>query len=333
MAPRAGGLPRALRRAGPTGENGLRGPAPRSTEFENQDMATVVFADLVGSTGLFERLGDETASRFVMQLTATIGKTFEQHRGHVVKLLGDGLFVVFPAEADAIAACVAIQRRLREQPVHAGPGGAPVQMQIGIDSGDVVELGGDCYGDAVNSAARLADLAGGEQILATQRVHDALPAAARAHLRSLGPMYLRGKSEATEVFRVDWQEDADSDRTVLGTSMFSEAGARWLELSAPGQLLRLEPRGEKLTLGRSTTASLAIHDARVSRVHATVEWRGGQFVLSDTSSSGSWVYFGGQREPLVLRRTECYLVGHGEIALGCDRSPDGGPPVRFVVRG
>jgi len=295
-------------------------------------MATVVFADLVGSTGLFERLGDETAGRFVTQLTTTIGKTFEQHRGRVVKLLGDGLFVVFPAEVEAVAACVAIQRRLREQPVHAGTGGAPVQMQIGIDSGDVVEIGGDCYGDAVNSAARLADLAGGEQILATQRVRDALPAAARARLRSLGAMYLRGKSEATEVFRVDWQEDADTDRTLLGTSMFGESGARWLELSMPGQLLRLEARGEKLTLGRATTASLVINEARVSRVHATVEWRGGQFILSDTSSSGSWVYFGEQREPLVLRRTECYLVGHGEIALACERGAGSGPLLRFEVR-
>ena len=296
-------------------------------------MATVVFADLVGSTGLFERLGDQTAGRFVTQLIATLGKIFEQHRGRVVKLLGDGLLVVFPPDGDAIAACVAIQDHLRERPVHAGAGGAPIQMQIGIDAGELVEIGGDCYGDAVNSAARLADLAGGEEILATQRVHDALPAAQRARLRSLGPMYLRGKSEATEVFRVDWQADADSDRTVLGTSIHGESDTRWLELSAPGQFLRLRPRDDKLTLGRSATASLAINDARVSRVHATVEWRGGQFVLSDTSSSGSWVYFGEQPEPLVLRRAECYLVGQGQIALGCERGPGGGPLVQFAVKG
>lgn len=295
-------------------------------------MATVVFADLVGSTGLFERLGDETAGRFVTQLTGTIATTFEQHRGRVVKLLGDGLFALFPAEADAVAACVAIQSRLRERPVRAA-GGAPVQMQIGVDAGDVVEIGGDCYGDAVNSAARLADLAGGEQILASQRVHDALPPAQRARLRSLGPMYLRGKAEATEVFRIEWDGDADSDRTVLGPAIFSDARERWLELSAPGQSLRLDTRGEKLTLGRSSSASLVVNDARVSRVHASVEWRGGHFVLADASSSGSWVYFGEQPEPLVLRRTECFLVGQGEIALGCERGAGSGAPVRFAVRG
>jgi len=104
-------------------------------------------------------------------------------------------------------------------------------------------------------------------------------------------------------------------------------------LSAAGQSLRLEPRGEKLTLGRANAASLTINDARVSRVHATIEWRGGHFVLSDTSSFGTWVYFGEHGEPLVLRRAECYLVGQGQITLGCARGPDSAAPVNFAVKG
>ncbi len=297
-------------------------------------MATVVFADLVGSTGIFERLGDETAGRFVTQLTTALSKTFEQHNGRVVKLLGDGLFVVFPREGDAIEACLAIQMRLQERPVHPGGNLGPVQMQMGVETGEVVEIAGDCYGDAVNSAARLADLAGAAQILTTQRVADALSPTQRAQLRSLGPMYLRGKSDATAVYRVDWQVDRDNDATVMGTLMFKPAGkGGFLELAAPGQTVRLEPRGEKLTLGRAATASLSINDSRVSRLHATVEWRGSQFVLSDGSSFGTWVYMGNQTEPVVLRRTECYLVGHGQITLGCDRHADNAPLVLFSVSG
>ena len=137
-------------------------------------MATVVFADLVGSTGLFERLGDETAGRFVTQLTGALSKTFAQHSGRVVKLLGDGVFAVFPQEKDALAACIAVQKRLHDTPVYAGGVGDPVQMQMGIEAGEVVEIDGDCYGEAVNSAARLADLARAEQILTTRKVRDAL---------------------------------------------------------------------------------------------------------------------------------------------------------------
>jgi class 3 adenylate cyclase len=295
-------------------------------------VATVVFADLVGSTGIFERLGDETAGRFVTQLTSALSKTFEEHKGRVVKLLGDGLFVVFPAEADAVAACISIQSRLKEKPVYPGGSGNAVQMQMGIEAGEVVEIDGDCYGDAVNSAARLADLAGAEQILTSQRVRSALSPVQQAQMRSLGPMYLRGKNEVTEVFRVDWQTDHDTDATVMGVSMFKPGKDSALEVSALGRTLRLEPQGEKLTIGRATTASLSINDARVSRVHATVEWRGGHFILSDASSFGTWVYVGNQSAPVVLRRTDCILVGQGQITLGCERGAENAPVVTFSVQ-
>ena len=294
-------------------------------------MASVVFADLVGSTGIFERLGDETAGRFVTQLTTALAKIFEQHNGRVVKLLGDGLFVVFPEEAQALTACIAIQQRLHQKPVRPGGTGRPVQMQMGVESGEVVEIQGDCYGDAVNCAARLADLAGADQILTTQRVRDALPHAQRDMLRSLGPMYLRGKAEATEVYRVEWQPERDAEASVMGASMFGPSAEAHLEIAVAGQVCRLQPRGGSLTLGRSAGADLPMNDTRVSRVHATVEWRGGHYVLTDTSSFGTWVYFGSQPEPVVLRRTECYLVGQGQISLGCDRNAEAAPLATFLV--
>jgi adenylate cyclase len=294
-------------------------------------MASVVFADLVGSTGIFERLGDETAGRFVTQLTGALAKIFEQYNGRVVKMLGDGLFVVFPKESQALTACIAIQERLQQQPVRPGGVGRPVQMQMGIESGEVVEIQGDTYGDAVNSAARLADLAGADQIFTTQRVRDAIPSGQRDKLRGLGPMYLRGKAEATEVFRVEWQQGRDAEVTVMGASMFGQPSEARLEISIAGENRRMEPRGEPVTLGRSATADLLVNDSRVSRLHATIEWRGGHFVLSDASSFGTWVYFGDQSEPVVLRRTDCYLVGHGQIALGCDRNAAAAPVASFAV--
>jgi adenylate cyclase len=295
-------------------------------------VTTVVFADLVGSTGIFERLGDETASVFVTQITSALSKVFEQHNGRVVKLLGDGLFVVFPSDTDALSACVSIQVRLHENPVRPGGEGPAVQMQMGIESGEVVEIDGDCFGDAVNSAARLADLAGADQILTTQRVRDALIPMQQAQLRSLGPMHLRGKAEVTQVFRVEWQTGRDADATIMGTSMAAQLRDQHLQISGAGQTVALKPQGERLSLGRAVTASLSVNDSRVSRVHATIEWRGSHFVLSDASSFGTWVYVGGQTEPVVLRRTECYLVGRGEIVLGCERGAENAPVVQFSVQ-
>ena len=294
-------------------------------------MTTVVFADLVGSTSLFERLGDDAATAFVTQLTGIAGQVFAAHRGRVVKLLGDGLFVVFADEGDALAACVSIQKRLHGAPVLPAAGGVPAQMQIGIATGDVVEIDGDCFGDTVNSAARLADLAGAAQILTTDKVWSALLPAHRACLRSMGPMYLRGRSEASHVYRVEWQASQDADATMAGRSMFASGRPLFLELTLGSTSVRLAAKTGALSLGRAADASLSVHDPRVSRLHATLQWRSGQFVLTDASSFGTWVYMGDQSEALVLRRTECTLVGRGQICLGCERADEQAPVVTFSI--
>lgn len=293
-------------------------------------MTTVVFADIVGSTSMFERMGDQAASRFVTQLVGELSQVFEQHSGRVVKLLGDGLFVVFPHESDALAACVSIQKRLLEKPIRPGGSGAPAQLQMGIESGEVVEIDGDCFGDTVNSAARLADLAGAAQILTTQSVWSTLGPMQQSSLRSLGPMHLRGRAEASHVYRVEWQTGRDDEATRIGRSRVSDASQWVLALVAGEQTVQIHARSPKISIGRGAGVSLALNDPHVSRMHATLEWRGGQFVLSDASSYGTWVYFGNQDEAVVLRRTECYLVGSGQICPGCERK-EGSPLISFSI--
>lgn len=293
-------------------------------------MSSVVFADLVGSTGIFEKLGDQAASRFITQLTSNLGQVFERHHGRVVKVLGDGLFVVFASAQDALLACIAIQESFTNHPAPQSYGFA-VQWQMGIESGEVVQIEGDCFGDVVNSAARLADLAGAAQVLATQAVWDALPPIQRWMLRSLGPIHLRGKADATHVYRVQWQTEQESEATVLGVSIMAKPSLHSLTLSIDGRTLKMEPGGQKVTIGRSNEASLPVSNPQVSRVHATVDWVSGHFVLTDTSSYGTWVYLGNQSQAIVLRRTECQLVGSGAIVLGSDRDEANVPLVQFSM--
>lgn len=295
-------------------------------------MATVVFADLVGSTSLFERLGDEAASRFVTQLVSMLSEIFGQHQGRVVKVLGDGLFVLFQHEGAALAACIQVQNHLLEKQIRPGDSGAPVELQIGIDSGEVVEIEGDCFGDTVNSAARLADLAGASQILTTENVWNAIFPVQRAALRSMGPMYLRGKTESSHVYRVEWQAGRDGEATMIGRSTLPPRHEESLELSYADKRLQLKAKAERISLGRAADAALHVNDPRVSRLHATLEWRGGQFVLTDASSFGTWVYLGNQNEAVVLRRTECTLVGSGQVVLGCAREDEDAPVITFSVK-
>jgi adenylate cyclase len=312
-------------------------------------MPTAVFCDLVGSTGLFEKLGDTTASHLITQLNHALGRAIERHDGRVVKTLGDGIFAVFHKEEHAVNACCDIQHALMERPlmlfaneklaVSSGTfRSLALQLQIGLESGEVVEINGDCYGDAVNSAARLADLAGARQILTSQRVYDALPHHRHSELSSLGPMFLRGKEETTTVYRINWQKktEIDQDATMLGVSFKEALRTRELRLSFGEKTALLQQSGsaiKSVQMGRATSCELEVRDPRVSRSHASVQVRGNQFVITDASSYGTWVYAGSQSEPVVLRRTDCVLVGVGEISLGCERGAENAAIVRYSVQG
>jgi class 3 adenylate cyclase len=294
-------------------------------------MPTVVFADIVGSTSLFEKMGDTAASLLMNELTGVLGTVFEQHSGRVVKVLGDGVFAVFPKAGDAIAACVNLQSKFKAEPVIPAGAGRAIQMQIGVESGEVIEIESDCFGDAVNSAARLADLAGADQILTTQNVWNELLAAQRPSLRTLGPMQLRGKTQITHVYRVEWQTNRHMDTTAMGVSMYAPAKHQTLSLTLAGRTQVFDITAPGITMGRSTEATLPILDPRVSRVHATITNRAGKIVLTDASSFGTWVYFGTLVEAVALRRTECYLVGYGQLSLGCEIDADKAPLVSFEV--
>ena len=299
-------------------------PSPERT-------ATIVFADLAGSTALFERLGDQVASQWVTQLTAKLSGMFEKHCGRVVKLLGDGVFAVFAREDDAMTACMAIQRVLRDQPMLPDGMHQPLQMQIGVEAGEVVEIDGDCFGDAVNSAARLADLAGAGQIFTSERVRSALSHDSVATLKSLGPLYLRGKTHPMEVYAVLWAQQSDSDVTMVGRSIVPRVGQQSLALRHAHLHKTLHANAGKLSIGRAGNLDLLVDDSRVSRVHAMLQWRSGYFVLEDVSSYGTWVYMGQQNDAVVLRRTDCALVGSGTISLSCAREDANAPCIAFSV--
>ena len=159
----------------------------------------------------------------------------------------------------------------------------------------------------------------------------ALPPLERASLRGLGPMHLRGRDAASHVYRVQWQIDHAEDATMMGRSVNTDAAAQMLVLVSGDQTVEVRAGSPRIAIGRGAEADLSLNDPRVSRMHATVECRGGQFVLLDASSYGTWVYMGGQAEAVVLRRTECYLVGTGQISAGCERKDDA-PLIIYSVR-
>ena len=303
-----------------------------------QATTTVVFADLTGSTGVFEALGNERATRAITKLTQWIGDVCAEHGGRVVKTLGDGVLAVFPDGVGAVDAVVQLQRvhlrRIAEWPTRLR-----MRLQVGVACGEVVEVDGDCYGDAVNVASRLSDLSGADQIWATDTVTAQIPAPGEGvRFRSLGPVAIRGKAESRVVFRIEWQEEvhtglltAPGDLAQLTRPAGAQAGR--IELSWLDQKGAFSSGQLPVYLGRAPEAEFMVNDQRVSRLHASVQWRDGTFVLTDLSSFGTWVRFTGSQTEQALRRNECVLHGSGEIALGAPFDDFTVPTVNFSLVG
>ena len=197
-----------------------------------------------------------------------------------------------------------------------------MELQIGVASGEVVEVDGDCYGDAVNLASRLSDLAGPSQIWATESVIEQLRGGEVRH-RNLGPINIRGKNEMPIVHRIDWQDEVSEFLTMPASlvppargadSSFGQIELAWLDVRSMFRAAELP-----IHLGRVDEAQFVVNDPRVSRLHARIEARQGSCVLVDVSTYGTWVRFhgtAGASGEIALRRDECVLHGSGEIGLG-----------------
>lgn len=295
--------------------------------------ATVVFADLTGSTAFYVALGNEKATRAVTRLTQWIGDVCEAHHGRVVKKLGDGVLAVFADASNAANAVIAIQRG-HQQRLLKWPVAIRMEIKAGIARGEVVEVDGDCYGDAVNVASRLSDLSGGNQIWATESVVAQVDDALGLRFLSLGPVNLRGRQEAVPLYKIEWQEDAQTEFVTMQASLadierpesqnLGRINLAYLDLNRS-----FSSADMPVHLGRADQAEFFVNDPRVSRLHARIEWRKGAFFITDLSSFGTWVRFTGSDTDVPLRRDDCQLHGTGEIALGMPFNDISGPTVHF----
>ncbi|WP_210546423.1 adenylate/guanylate cyclase domain-containing protein [Rhodoferax sp. PAMC 29310] len=283
---------------------------------------TVVFTDLFGSIGAFEALGNAKATQVVTEVTSWISTVIEAHGGRVVKILGDGVLALFENNHQGISAVIEIQRSRLKQLAHPS-GASRMPIRIGVATGEVELVDGDCYGDAVNVAARLSDMSGPQQIWASSQSLQDVPQRSGVHFRTLGPISIRGRAESCTVYQIDWQEDVSTEFLTMQAELDSsfdtpdrDALGGQIELSWLTTRMTFRSYELPIHIGRVPQADFVVTDPRVSRTHARIDWRNGSFMLVDLSSYGCWVRFSGGGSDLLLRRKECVLHGRGEISLG-----------------
>ena len=182
--------------------------------------ATVLFADLAGSTTQRVTLGDDAADELNAACNQLLRDAVATHGGRVVKDTGDGVMAVFSAASDAVGAAVAIHQAAYRHN-HDVDAADELSIRIGCSAGDLQLVGGDCLGIPVVEAARLeADATPGE-IWVSDLVRSLVGSRGTCSFESLGELELKGLAGPVTAHRVPWEpltEVPASPRVPVGTS-------------------------------------------------------------------------------------------------------------------
>ena len=276
---------------------------------ETSTSMAVLFADVSGSTKLYEVLGDAMALATIGRCVALMSTVCVGHGGRVVKTIGDEVMAVFPTADKAAQAAAEMQARIRE---HPPVGGSRLGIRVGFHVGQAIEAEGDVFGDSVNVAARMAALAKREQIILSAHAADALAPSLRARLRAVDTLSVKGKTQDIGIYELIWQE-SDEDLTAVATRR--EALPARIVLRHGTQEIVLDETATTITLGRDAQNDIVIADRKASRLHGRVERRRDKFVIVDQSSNGTFVTVDGEPE-IMLRREELMLRGRGHVTFG-----------------
>lgn len=276
---------------------------------------TILFADVVGSTHLYESLGDEKARETVQQCLGIMKEATEQFGGVVIKTMGDEVMATFPSADDAMNAASQMQQKIANY--NRMGGDTHVAIRVGCHFGPVVMENRDIYGAAVHTANRMTSQAKAGQILTTAATVEQLTAEWRALTRQIDVAAVKGYSSELAVFEVLWQpEEATSMLPSIGWPAAEETPAGHLRLRFRGQELVLGEDGRlSVTMGRADENDVVIKGNLISRMHARIELKKNRFVLTDESINGTFVQRDDGKEQ-YLRRDSMELTGTGVIGMG-----------------
>ena len=164
---------------------------------------TLLFSDIEGSTPMNERLGDQRWMEVLREHNRLIREQVRSHEGFEVKTEGDGFMIAFQSARQAIECATAMQRAFAQRNESAEE---PVNIRIGLHTGEPVKEADDFYGKHVNLAARIASQASGGEILASALLKELIDSAGDIAFGDEQEVVLKGLSGSQRVFSVGWQE-------------------------------------------------------------------------------------------------------------------------------
>lgn len=294
---------------------------------EPQNLA-ILFADIVDSSRLYATYGDAEARRIVSACLDRMTQIVSEHRGAVVKTIGDEIMCSFPSADEAVTAAVQMHQSLREETangrLHRG-----LSLRIGLHQGPVVREGADIFGDAVNLAARMAALSKAHQVMTTRQTVELLDGGLRPLARFVDQSTVKGQSGEFALYEIVW----DTEEATLATAQAPrpERQRVALDVNFGETTWTVDAEKPALTIGRSSQCDVVVNDTKASRLHAKVEYAKGRFTIKDVSTNGTHLRLE-ETGTHHIRRDELALTSSGLISLG--RPVDAASPllVRIVLR-
>ncbi|HKJ50373.1 MAG TPA: adenylate/guanylate cyclase domain-containing protein [Gammaproteobacteria bacterium] len=276
----------------------------------------VMFADVAGSTSMYENMGDNLARERISKALNELISISTRFDGKLVKTIGDEILVYFTSVDDSVNAAKAIQEAMEDD---RSPDTVGVSIRIGMQYGSAILEKDDIFGDTVNVAARIASMAKARQILCTQEIAFMLKNAdLAATMRPYDRLRVKGRNEQLDVYLVAWESDADITNMATLSSFTNPARydqASRLTLRYDGNTLAITDDSDPYILGRGKDCELVVKGDLISRYHSRIEHRRGKFVISDQSTNGTFVRTV-EGQDVYLRREEYALFGSGFISLG-----------------
>lgn len=163
-------------------------------------LAAVLAADMAGYSRLMEVDEQGTLARLRTHRIELIDPAIAKNQGRLIKTTGDGMLVEFQSVADAVRCAVEVQERMRRRNADV-PEERRIQFRIGINLGDIIFDQGDIYGDGVNIAARIEQLAEVGGVCVTGPVYDQVVGRLEVAFDDLGEKSLKNISRPVRVYR------------------------------------------------------------------------------------------------------------------------------------
>ncbi len=292
----------------------------------NQNLA-ILFADISGSTSLYETLGDERAHRLVSNFISVISDIISQYQGKIIKTIGDEVMCTFGSAYQAVNAAVSMHKAIDTMPTIPMKKPVKPSIRIGIHLGPVIWQAGDIFGDSVNVAARMVSLAKPRQIITTQQTINEVPEGASVEFKCIDRTPVKGKTCEFSIFEVLWEEN---DQTMMvSKDLTLQVLYSRLHLRYAGMDYYIDRDNPTLTLGRQESNDVVVNDVIASRMHARIEYHRGRFTLIDQSTNGTYVSVDGKKSSFI-HHDEYVLTSHGIISLGRDVDDESPEIIRFT---